>query len=298
MSGWPATGLLLFAFLCLGAGRLQDAPSDREIYNQGTAKLNEGELAAAEGLLFEAVIANGDPVQPAALYNLGLARFAQGVEELEAGPDTSAVSQRAVSASANADNAIHEGLTAMEQAERNDLLRAYFRGRGARRQLKDAMEALQEALDVYGSVLSRWQRASGDFHSAAELNPNDEDAAHNADVVDRHIAELIDSIRQMEAMIEGMGEQMQGLGEMLEELEGMLPGEMDNPGAGEDGDDWPGDMKPGGEEPRGRDGEEMPISPEDAKRLLEAFQLDRDRTLPMGFEETAEPEDKEKGRNW
>lgn len=296
------TVILLFvctaALLGVGGGRREEPVTDRDVYNQGTAKLAENDLAAAEMLLYSAVIGNDDRIQPDALYNLGLARFGLGVQALEDGPDTQAVGRRAVAASANADGALQEGLTAMQQREQSALIRAYIRGRGARKELKDAMKALQEALNVYGNVLSRWQRASGDFHSTLELRPDDADAAHNADVVDRHIAKLVDSIQQMQSMMEGMGEQMEGLEQMLEGLKGMIPDDVGSPGLGEGDEDWPQGPEPGMEEGRGREGEEMPIAPQDAERLLESFQLDRGRTLPMGFEETAQPEDQRKGRNW
>ena len=44
--------------------------------------------------------------------------------------------------------------------------------------------------------------------------------------------------------------------------------------------------------------DERPIAPEDAQRLLDAFQLDRGRKLPMGFEESTKPEDQRKGKDW
>jgi tetratricopeptide (TPR) repeat protein len=290
--------LLCATAFCLGAGRRQQTVTDRDAYNEGTASLNEGDFTTAETLLFSAVTANDERVQPAALYNLGLARFALGAEALEKGPDAKAVSGRAVSASTGADVALQEGLTAMQRGEQNALIRAYLRGRGARRELKEAMKGLQEALDVYGNVLSRWQRASGDFHSTVELNPIDADAAHNADVVDRHIAKLVDSIQQMQGMMDGMGDQMGALTQMLGQLKGMIPDNMGDPGPGEDGEDWPQGPEPGMEEGKGREGKEMPISPEDAARLLESFQLDRNRTLPMGFEDSAKPDDQNKGNNW
>lgn len=290
--------LLLLLLVGLGAGRNQQPVTDRDTYNQGTAELNDGNLTSAEMLLYSAVAGNDERVQPIALYNLGLARFGLGVEALEKGPDTKTVSRRAVSATTGADSALQEGLTAMQQGEQSALIRAYFRGRGARKQLKGAMKALKEALDVYGNVLSRWQRASGDFHSTVELRNADQDAAHNADVVDRHIAILVDSIQQMQAMMEGMGEQMEGLEQMLEQLGGMMPDDIGDPGGGEDGEDWPGGAEPGMEEAKGREGDERPISRDDAQRLLEAFQLDRGRTLPMGFEEEGKADEQTQGKNW
>jgi len=300
----PSTGRILSllicatVLLCVGAGGREEPVTDRDAYNKGTAKLAENDLTEAEMLLYSAVTGNDDRVQPDALYNLALARFGLGVQALEEGPDAKAVGQRAVTASAGADGALQEGLTAMQQGEQTALIRAYLRGRGARKELKEATKALQEALSVYGNVLSRWQRASGDFHSTTELEPDDADAAHNADVVDRHIARLVDSLQQMQSMMEGMGQQMEGLQQMLEELKGMIPDDMGSPGPGEGDEDWPQGPEPGMEEGRGHEGDEMPIAPQDAERLLESFQLDRGRTLPMNFEEGSPPEDQRKGRNW
>jgi hypothetical protein len=292
-------GIALLGAVCLGlgAGRHDQVITDRDAYNEGTRKLQAGDLTAAEMLLYSAVVGNARTLQPTALYNLGLTRFAIGAEALEAGPDTKVVSQRAVAASTGADSALQEGLTAMQRGEQNALIRAYLRGRGARKQLQEATKALQEALNVHGNVLSRWQRSSGDFHSTVELN-NDPDAAHNAEVVDRHIAQLVDSIRQMQSMMQGMGDQMGGLEEMLEGLRGMIPDDIGDPGPGEDGEDWPEGLEEGMEEGRGREGDELPVSPEDAQRLLESFQLDRGRTLPMGFDEEAKPDDAKGGKNW
>ena len=293
-------GGLMLALLAAGAGagRNEQTITDRETYNEGTVLLNQGDFTSAEMHLYSVVAGNNERIQPTALYNLGLARFAIGAEALAKGPDAKQVSRRAVASSTSADRALQDGLNAMQQGEQNALIRAYLRGRGVRKQLKEAIKALEEALDVYGDVLSRWQRASGDFHSTVELRTDDEDAAHNADVVDRHIAKLVDSIMQMQAMMEGMGEQMEGLEQMLEQLGGMVPDEIGDPGPGEDGEDWPDGLKEGVEEGKGREGDEIPISPEDAQRLLESFQLDRGRTLPMGFEQEAKPDDRKGGNNW
>lgn len=281
-----------------GAGRQEQRVTDRETYNEGTAKLGEGDLSSAEMLLYSVVAGNDEQLQPTALYNLGLSRFGIGAETLAEGPNAREVGRQAVASSTRADGALQEGLNAMQQGDQNALIRAYLRGRGARKQLKGAMKALTEALDVYGDVLARWQRASGDFHSTVELRPEDEDAAHNADGVDRHIAKLVDSITQMQSMSQGMGEQMEGLEQMLEALGGMIPDDMGPPGPGEDGEDWPEGLRDGMEEGKGREGDEIPIAPEDAQRLLESFQLDRGRTLPMGFEEEADSSDPGRGKNW
>ena len=161
------------------------------------------------------------------------------------------------------------------------------------------IKALKEAMDTFGNVLARWQRASGDFHSTVELLGQDEDAATNARIVDEQIAALVDQLKMMQSMMQGLGEQKEGLEQMLEGLRGMIPGPMDNPGPGdEEGDEFPDGPEPGQEEAASRDGREMPLSPEDARRLLDAFQLDRNRNLPMGFDREAKPEETNKGKNW
>jgi tetratricopeptide (TPR) repeat protein len=276
--------------------------SEREAYNDGTRFLEEKDYSKAESLLHSVVARNDERTQTPALYNLGLARFAMGAEALQKAPDARAVSSRARAASAGADGAMQDAFQALRTEEQQALLGAYLRGRGARRQLKHATKALAEALEAHQDVLAKWQRASGDFHSAVELNPQDEDAAHNADVTDRHIARLVDSIRQMMAMMQGLEGQMKGLEEMLGELRGKLPDGIEpGPAPGdeeaEEDEEFPDGPKPGMEEGRGREGRERPISPEMARQLLEGFQLDRDRQLPMGFEKEAKPEDR-KGKNW
>ena len=290
--------ILCMALLNVGAGRVQHAVTDRDAYNQGTVKLHEGDLAAAEGMLYSAVSANKDNIQPLALYNLGLTRFAIGAETLKEAPDANAASGRAQRASTRADGALQEGLSVLQSSEQSALVRAYLRGRGARREVKAALKALQEAMQVHGDVLSRWQRASGDFHSTVELKQSDTDAAHNAEVVDRHIAELVDKLRLMQMLAKALGEQAEGLDQLLSEMKGKLPDGMEDPGPGDNGDeDFPGGPEPGMEEPRGREGDEIPISPEDAQRLLNAFQLDRGRNLPMGGDQQAKSTDR-KGKDW
>ena len=79
------------------------------------------------------------------------------------------------------------------------MVAAYLEGRGARRELRDAEKAVQAAMETYGKTLQKWQRAADDFKSAAELNPADTNAARNAEIVERGIAKLVDSLRKMQA---------------------------------------------------------------------------------------------------
>src|ERR1019366_3667922 len=58
----------------------------RELYNAGTEKLRAGKLSDAETLLESSLTKQDERVQPAALFNLGHVRFAQGNEELKKAP--------------------------------------------------------------------------------------------------------------------------------------------------------------------------------------------------------------------
>ena len=78
------------------------------------------------------------------------------------------------------------------------MVAAYLRGRGARKELKAATQAVRRALQAYGAALARWERSSGDFKSTLELNSADSDARHNAEVLDRCIAKLVDSVRELQ----------------------------------------------------------------------------------------------------
>jgi len=267
----------------------------REFANGGAQKLREGKLREAEALLETALAAQNDRIWPTALYNLGHVRFGQGAEELKKGPAAGPATARGWAATQMADQAMAAADLAMAENDLRKLVTAYLRGRGVRKELKAATEAVKKALQAHGQALSRWQRASGDFKSALELKRSDPDARHNADVVDRYIAKLVDSLRELQQCANGMGDKSRQLGEKLKQLRGMIPDSAMPPGAAgdeEDDEDQPMGPRPGQQEGPSRDGEEMPMSPEQAGWLLEGFRLDGDRRLPMGQESTAEPRER------
>ena len=160
------------------------------------------------------------------------------------------------------------------------------------------LAAIKDALKQHAVTLNRWQRSSGDFKSAVELNPRDVDAQRNADLVDRHIAKLIDTIQQMQQMAAMLGKQNQDLGEKMKQLKGKIPADQMPPGAAGDSDeeeDQPLGKEPGQKEGESRDGKEMQLSPEQAGWLLEAFKLDSERKLPMsGMGKEGKPRDPNK----
>ena len=165
--------------------------------------------------------------------------------------------------------------------------------------MRAANKAVRRALEIHGAALRKWQRALGDFQSAAELKPSDTNAQHNAEIVERAIAKLVDSIREMQQAAMGMGERSQELGEQLKQLKGQIPAPLMPPGAAGDDEEEgrPWEPKEGEQEGPSKEGEEISLSPEEAGWLLEGFRLDGERRLPMGRGEDGQPRDR-RGRNW
>jgi len=131
----------------------------REFFNQGTKQLSAGRLREAESF-FESVLASQkEPLQIPALYNLGHVRFDQGIEELKKGPAAEKTAARARAATDQASGAIRSIDDALASEEVGKMVAAYQHGRGVRKELKAATEAVQKALEVCGTVLARWQRS-------------------------------------------------------------------------------------------------------------------------------------------
>ena len=272
----------------------------RDFYNDGTQKLRLGKWREAEQALQTAVSSQHESVQAPALYNLGHVRFQQGLEAFKNGPKPEAMQALGRSALAQADIAQQQMDATFMSIEENAILAAYMQGRGARRQLKAAMTAVKKAMDLYGSVLLRWQRASGDFKSAFELNPADTDAKSNAEIVDRAIAELVERVNELQIMMQMMGKKRDDLGQKMKDLKGRLPKGKQPDGEDEDeeeGEAPPNQPKEEQKEAPTKPGREMQMSREEAVRLLEALQLEGRRKLPMGFDQTGNPQDR-KGREW
>ena len=302
---------LAFLLLATAAGSFaatnEPAPptpeTPRDFYNLGTRELDQGKLREAELSLQTAVASQDEKVQRLALYNLGHVRFKQGAEALKKAPDGAAAEARGKMGCAIADQAIRFADEALRGYDVNALVAAYINGRGARKQLKAATEAVKRALEEHSAVLTRWQRASGDFKSANELR-SDADARHNADLVDREIAKLVDREKALQLAMQSCSQKKDKLQGKLGELKKLIPkdllkkcqnGEEDD----EDEDEPPKEPKQGQQEPKPKDGRERLMSPEEAMRLLEALKLDGNRKLPMGFEETADPKDRDRtGRDW
>ena len=148
-------------------------------------------------------------------------------------------------------------------------------------------------------TLLKWRRSLGDFQSAAELNPADTNATRNAEFVERGIAKLVDSLREMQQMAKPMAGEQSKLNELLQQLKGKIPAPNMPPGAaGEDGDEETPEALSGLKENQTEGGKEMemPLSPDEAARLLDGVQTDG-RLLPMGQGEEGKPKDR-KGRTW
>ena len=202
-----------------------------------------------------ALAAQDERVQPPALYNLGHARFDEGAGLLKNGPDAQKAAAQGNAALAAGGQAIRQAEASLAENNLDKMVAAYLEGRGARRELRDAEKAVQAAMETYGKTLQTWQRAADDFKSAAELNPADTNATRNAQIVERAIAKLVDSVRQMQAMMGAMGKQRQDLGQMLSKLKGQIPASDAPPGAaGDDDDDEPGRAAGLAGRPEGRRG--------------------------------------------
>lgn len=255
-------------------------------------------------MMFQSALAvQDDRVQPAALYNLGHTRFAQGVELLKQGPEAQKAAAQGDAALAEGKQVIGAVGSALAENNLDKMISAYLEGRGVRRELRDAEKAVQAAMETYGKTLARWQRAAADFKSAAELNPADTNAARNAEIVERGIARLVDSLRQMQQMMGMLGQQRQDLGRLLSKLKGRIPAPDAPPGAAGDDDEDEDGLKPdalaGQKENAAHGGEQMqvPLSPEQAGQILDGLSLDGSRRLSMSDKEGTPSKDR-RGRNW
>jgi hypothetical protein len=275
----------------------------REFYNAGTRLVAQKKFAGAEEMFVAALAEQDERIQPRALFNLGDARFADGVELLKKGPDAQKVSNDSRQALAAADNTLAYSESALAQNDLDKMVAAYLAGRGARHELIAAQKAVRAALETSGNTLRKWQRAADDFKSAAELNPADTNAVHNAAVVAQQIARLVDQLRQMQAMAGALGDKKQQLNQMLGQLKGRIPAQNAPPGGeGDDDEDDEGlqpDALAGQKEGATREGEQrkIPLSPDQAGQILDGLSPDGARRLPMSDQSTGKPQDRN-GRNW
>jgi len=269
--------------------------SPQEMYNSGTRQLRAGKLAEAEALLQNTVASQDMRVQPLALYNLGCVRVAQGVEILKKSNDPRGTAAQADNLTGQAGDASRQIDAAIASQNMQNMVMAYLRGGGVRREITDATKAVRQALESQQAVLAKWQRAAGDFRSAAELQSKDTDAPFNAAATERAIAALIDKLNhlQQSAM------RMKAAGKQLKQLKGMIPAPNMPPGAPgdeDDDEDMPG-MKPGEQEGAGKTGEEIKISAQEAEQILNGYKLKGDHGLPYGKDGTATPKNFS-GKNW
>ena len=281
--------------------------SARDFYNAGTKLLTAKKFADAEKMFQSALAEQDERVQPAALYNVGHARFSGGLERLKQGPDAQKASAQGNSALAEGDHAIHQAESALAANNLNDLINAYLEGRGARHDLREAEKAVKAAMETYGKTLEQWRRAADDFRGAAELNPTDTNAAYNAEIVDQGIASRWwTAFTKMQEMMGAMRSQKkQDLGKLLSKMKGQIPAANAPPGpAGEDDDDDNQGVTPdslaGKKEGASREGDQLQlsISPDQAGQILRGLgSLDGTRRLNMSDKEGTPPKNRN-GRIW
>lgn len=297
--------LALMLALNVRADSVTNAPEPvtaRDYYNAGTKLLTANKYADAERMFDSGLALQDERTQPPSLYNLGHVRFAQGVQNLTNGPSAKNALAQGEQALAHGNQAMTDVQGALGQPDLERVVDAYLEGRGARRELREAEKVVKEAMDKYGATLTKWQRASDDFKSAAEMNPADTNAVQNAKKTDEAIAKLVDALQRMQQMMGSLGGQRQQLGQMLSKLKGQTPGFQAPPGAsGEDDEDdiSPGSLTGQTENPTRTGGEtEMPISPDQAEQILNGLQVDSNKGLPMGGDKEGVPAGAKKGRIW
>jgi len=292
-------GFLLLCFLTLGPASwgatpeadtvISPAPAAapqtaRGLYNAGSRQLQAGKLGDAEALLESSLDQQDDLVQPAALFNLGHVRFAQGAEALKKSPGGVAPqSRRATEAG---DEGIRKATEALANNDVAQMVAAYWTGRGARQEMRAATDAVRHAMEAHGKTLAKWRQSLNDFRSAAELRPSDTNAVRNAEIVALAIARLVDSVREMQQSAAGLGGRQKELKGLLAQLKGRIPGPSPTPGApgddGEEGDQPLPESLSGLEERNGSGGGlELNLSPEKAGELLNTLQADG-KPLPLG----------------
>jgi tetratricopeptide (TPR) repeat protein len=272
----------------------------RGLYNAGTRELAGGRLDEAEMLLQSAVATQDERVQSRALYNLGSVRFGQGTEALKQETSAKSTTARSGIADDTASRAIQFAETALEGTNLQRMVVAYLNGRGARREIRSATEAVQHAMEVHGDTLIKWRRAAGDFMSAAELNPADTNAMRNARIVERAIARLVDSIHELQQMAMKGGEKSAQLNELMKQLKGRIPQDMMPPGApGDDEEDLPMESWRGRKEGPAQEGRksEFKLSREQAGQFLDGVRLNESRRLPVVEGDKGLPENRS-GRTW
>jgi hypothetical protein len=278
----------------------------RGFYNAGTEKLRAGKLDDAEALLESSLAKQDKRVQPAALFNLGHVRFAQGIEELKSSPDSAATIKRSVDATADGTGAIQKATDALVSDDVKQMVEVYLAGRGVRKEVRAATLAVQRAMEARGKTLAKWRRALGDFQSAAELNPADASAVHNAEVVEQAIAKLVDNIREEQQTAANLGAKKSELNELMKQLKGKIPAQdMPTGAAGEENEDSDDGKQPTPESLSGQKESDqgsgaqdlgLKISPEEAGQLLNGLQPGG-KQLPMGQGETGTPQNRS-GRIW
>ena len=276
-----------------------------DFYNAGIEKMRAGNWKEAEPALETALKQREEKITPKALYDLGYVRFTLGKQELKKAPEGTTKRSRAATEAGS--SAVDKAAEALASSDIQQMVEAYVAGRGVRKEMKTATEAVKKAMEAHGKTLVKWRRSLSDFQSAAELNSTDTNAVKNADVVAQAIAKLVDSLREMQSAASDMGGKKAQLEGLLKQLKGKIPAPNMPPGApgddGEEEDDGGGKPKPeslsGKEESdKGGGGQEMglKLSPEQAAQIMMGIQPDG-KQLPMGQGEQGKPKDRS-GRIW
>lgn len=295
----------------LAVADAQGAPgkSAVDFYNDGVAKMAAKELRDAEAALLQAVRTNEEMVQPTALYNLGHVRFLLGKDTLKDQGNRRQLLDNADATAVVAEEAIRHARGVVESEDIQALIGAYMQGRAARKQLRAVRDETTRELDLIAAALQRWRRSVGDFRSAKELDAANDDAAFNADVVERHIKELLKFEKQVKEAQGGNEKAREELRKLMKKLGGKIPEGMKRGSDDEESDeDEEGGEQQEGQEPKSaeqqqqRIGGDREIHPDMLRLMKEKM---KNRTMSVGQEGQDQgpggekPEDKKrKGRDY
>ena len=265
------------------------ADSPHSSYNEGVTRLAANDLKEAETAFRRTVESNQQQLQPTALYNLGHVRFLQGKETLQGEGNRQQLLDSSAAVTAIAEEVLRRVTPASESEDVQELISAYMEARSSRKQLRLARDENTRELDLLGSALSRWRRSVGDFRSAHELNPSDSEAAFNADVVERHIQELLKFKKKVEEQQEKIGDQREKLTQTMKKMRGKIPKEMQRGSDDEEEDEEEEEPEQPREPPKGdkptqqqqRIGGDREIDPDMLRVLKEKMPQ---RTMSVGQE--------------
>lgn len=302
----PPLLLLLLAALVPAADSKPDplAPlSARELHNQGTRLLADGDLLGAEEALRAALARDEDPLRPPALHNLGHVRFGQGRTKL-GGRTTGDISELSIARSyleaADADisdmkdqiDLIDQAKAAGREPDYVPAVAALGGGMATYRTIKKLIPKEEAMVTKRTGVVAVWTRSVGDFRGTHELDQADLAARANADAIEELLRALRRETTALSEAIEAQRRKLEELAEVIRELVKRIPDDkLPQDVQGEEGEEEeenflpPERRKPrarAGADEQGEEGEAGRMTEQEARGSLEGLKNEFGRKMPAG----------------